>query len=98
MLLYGIPLRMGWVRIIMTMTGPPGSTLTRPMTPELPGVVNAAIDALDKVPWLQHIINRNAIIDGDGLFLHAVVSDQRMCRGHLVTRSDCWRALVPLRT
>jgi hypothetical protein len=83
MLLYGTPLRTGWTRVIMTFVGPSGSSLTRPMTPELPALVNAAIDVMDQVPWLAHIINRNPILDGDGLFLHAVVGTGYMGGGLL---------------
>jgi hypothetical protein len=74
MFLYGIPIRTGWVRVIMTMTGPKGSSQGRPNTPHLGPVVNTIIDTIDRVPWLQHALNRNAIVDGDGLFLHAAVS------------------------
>jgi Pheophorbide a oxygenase len=74
MFLYGAPTRPGWVRVIMTMTGPPGSGQGRPATPQLNPLLNAVIDFTDSIPWLQHAVNRNAILDGDGYFLHAAVS------------------------
>jgi hypothetical protein len=74
MFLYGIPIRTGWVRVIMTMAAPKSSSRGRPYTPQLGPVVNTIIDTIDKIPWLQHAVNRNAIVDGDGYFLHAAVS------------------------
>lgn len=58
----------------MSFVGPPGSSQTRPVTPQLPPLLNMVIDFIDKVPALQHAMNRNAIIDGDTYFLHAAVS------------------------
>jgi hypothetical protein len=31
------------------------------------------LNAIDRIPALQHALNRNAIIDGDSYFLHVAV-------------------------
>lgn len=74
MLLYGVPTAPGHSRVIMTFVAPPGSSATRPATPQLPAAVNFMLNLVDKFPALQHALNRNAIIDGDTYFLHAAVS------------------------
>jgi len=74
MLLYGIPTAPGHSRVVMSFVAPKGTSRTRPVTPQLPPLVNFMIDMIDKVPALQHALNRNAIIDGDTYFLHAAVS------------------------
>jgi phenylpropionate dioxygenase-like ring-hydroxylating dioxygenase large terminal subunit len=71
MVLYATPAAPGWTRVFVSMLSPEGSTLTSPPMPNLPPFVRKIIAALDRMPALQHALNRNAILDGDDLFLAA---------------------------
>jgi hypothetical protein len=66
LLLYNTPTATGTSRIIMSFVAPPGTHATR----QLPGWLNVILNGIDRVPALQHALNRNAIIDGDTYFLH----------------------------
>lgn len=71
MLLYATPTKPGWSRVFVSMISPEGHALTSPPVAALPAFVRSIIALLDKFPALQHALNRNAILDGDDLFLAA---------------------------
>lgn len=58
----------------MTFIAPADSKLKRPDNPNLPPLAVWLVDnVFDKYISLQHAINRNAIIDGDTIFMHFAV-------------------------
>lgn len=71
MLLYATPTKPGWSRVFVSMISPEGLPLSTPPMAALPAFVQRIIALLDKFPALQHALNRNAILDGDDLFLAA---------------------------
>jgi phenylpropionate dioxygenase-like ring-hydroxylating dioxygenase large terminal subunit len=71
MLLFATPTKPGWSRVFVSMISPEGLTLSSPPVAALPAFVRSIIALLDKFPALQHALNRNAILDGDDLFLAA---------------------------
>lgn len=81
MLLYAVPTAKGASRVIMSFVGPKGSKEVRPPTPQLPWFVNWIIDhVIMPVPAIQHVLNRNPIMDGDTILM-AVAGQTLYSRG-----------------
>ena len=67
LVVYVIPTRPGWSRLLATFlhdTNKPSS---------LPWPVLALFGAIESVPWLEHVTQRNLVLDGDTFFLHQQV-------------------------
>ncbi|PNH01637.1 Protochlorophyllide-dependent translocon component 52, chloroplastic [Tetrabaena socialis] len=75
---YCVPTRPGWSRLYATFLQD-----TRVPVP-LPPVINAIFCLVESIPWLEHISQRNKVLDGDTYMIHLT---ERL----LLEQNNAWR-------